>query len=127
MNMTTTRVWAAAALSISLGLTAFAQSEFAGKWAGDREGEAGVEPVILQVTTGGSAVTGTVTVGQNPTQQMANAVVKASRLTFVTTVVLNGKEVPMSWDGELLKNGQLRLIRTMGSRPMPALVLQRAK
>ena len=126
--MLITRILLAVAASLCLAVPVLeSQSDFAGKWVGEREGEPGVDPVVLQVTTDGTAVTGTVTIGQNPTQQMANASVKANKLTFQTTVVLNGKEVSMSWDGELLKNGQLRLIRTLGSRAMPALALQRAK
>ena len=124
--ITTRGLLAAASIFLSL-VTLHSQSDFAGKWAGGREGQAGVDPVVLQVTTDGKVVSGTVTIGQNPTQRMADAAVKANRLTFQTTVVLNGKEVPMSWDGELLENGQLRLIRTLGARSMPALVLERAK
>jgi hypothetical protein len=98
-----------------------AQSSMAGKWTSE-----GPAPIVLQLNVTTSGVTGTVTVGDSPTQSISDAKIDGNRLTFTTTAMLNGKEVPMSWDGEL-KNDALSLERAIGGRTLPPVVLKRSK
>jgi hypothetical protein len=104
-----------------------AQSDIAGKWMTDERSQ-GDTVVVLQLSVKGSAVTGSITVDESPAQAIADGKIDGKRLTFKTATMLNGKEVPISWDGEAHDN-KLTLIRSVGtsSRKLPPIVLQRSK
>jgi len=107
---------------------ATAQSGFAGKWTGEEPAAGGTLPVALQLSVNGSAVTGAITVGDTPTQAISEAKVDGTSLTFKTSIMMNGKEVPMLWEGDL-KDSQLTLTRSVGAsgRKLPPFVMQRSK
>ena len=104
-----------------------AHSDIAGKWTTEEQSR-GDTVVVLQVSVKGSAVTGAVTVGESPAQAIADGKVDGSRLTFKTTTMLNGKEVPVVWEGEA-HDKKLTLVRSVGTsaRKLPPIVLQRPK
>jgi len=104
-----------------------AQTGMAGKWTGGRQGQSVVEPTTLQLTVNGAEVTGSVTVGQNPTVQISEGQIKEGKLMFKQPALLNGNKVQISWLGEL-KDDELTLDRIMPSgATLPTLVLKRAK
>jgi hypothetical protein len=104
------------------------QSSLAGTWKGEDAAASAPIPVVLKITVTGSDVTGTVTVGDSPAQPVLEGRVDGRRLTFKTTLLLNGKEVSISWEG-LEKGDRLSLVRTFGSggRKLPPIVLQRGE
>jgi hypothetical protein len=115
----------AAVWLISAGLTA--QSDIAGKWTSEDQSQ-GDTVVVLQLSVKGSDVTGAVTVGESPAQAIGDGKVDGNRLTFKTTTMLNGKEVPVLWEGEA-QNKKLTFVRSFGTsgRKLPRIVLQRSK
>ena len=125
--MATRRVSVCAALWLVSAMV-YAQSGMAGSWTGEEQSPRGAVPVVLQLTVNGSGATGTVTVGENPAVAIAEGTVSGRTLTFKTTTVLNGTEVPVSWEGEA-KDDQLTLVRTVGAggRTLAPIVLQRSE
>jgi hypothetical protein len=103
-----------------------AQSGLAGKWTGEEQSPAGAVPVVLQLSVKSSSVTGSVIVGESPAQAISEGKLDGKKLTFKTTTFLNGKEVPISWEGEVQDN-ELRFVRTLGGRKLPSIVLRREK
>lgn len=106
-------------------LTVFAQSDLTGKWNGTEQSAAAV-PVVLQLSVNNSNVTGSVIVGESPAQAISDGKIDGKKLMFKTTTMLNGKEAPISWEGEVQTN-QLTLQRTFGPRKLPLVVLKRVK
>jgi len=104
-----------------------AQSGVAGKWTGEEQSPAGAVPVVLQLAVKSSSVTGSVILGENPAQAISEGKIDGKKLTFKTTIFLNGKEVPVSWEGEVQDN-ELRFIRTLraGGPKLPLIVLRRS-
>lgn len=49
----------------------YAQSGLAGKWTGEEQSRGGTVPIVLQLSVNNSAVTGTITVGETPTQAIS--------------------------------------------------------
>ena len=105
----------------------YAQSDMSGKWTNDDQSRDDTV-VVLQLSVKGSAVTGTVTVGESPAQAIADGKTDSNRLTFKTVTVLNGKEAPVLWEGEAHDN-KLILVRRFGTsgRKLPPIVMQRSK
>ena len=104
----------------------YAQSGMTGKWTGEEQSRSGAVPVVLQLSVNSSSVTGSVMVGENPAQPISDAKINGNSLAFTTTTVLNGKEVPILWEGEA-KGSELTLVRTLGTggRKLPPIVLRR--
>jgi hypothetical protein len=102
------------------------QSSLAGTWKGEDAATSAATPVVLKIIVKGSDVAGTVTVGDSPAQPVLEGRVDGRRLTLKTTLLLNGKEVSISWEG-MEKDDRLSLVRTFGSsgRKLPPIVLQR--
>jgi hypothetical protein len=98
-----------------------AQADVGGRWTNEMPSP-GEPVVVLQVVVKGSAVTGSVTVGESPAQALADGKIDGSHLTFKTTTMLN------LWDGEVRDN-KLTLVRTFvtSGRKLPAVVVQRSK
>ena len=106
----------------------YAQSGPAGKWTGEEQSRGGTVPIVLQLSVNNSAVTGTITVGETPTQAISEGKIDGNILTFKTATMLNGKEVPVLWEGEVQDN-QLPLVRTIGTggRKRPPIAMRRSK
>lgn len=119
-----------APLVAAIGLAATlvsAQSGLAGKWTGEEKASSGTVPVVLQLSVKDAGVTGTVTIGESPAQAISEGKADGNRLTFTTTTLLNGKEVPIAWDGEA-RGDELALERVFGSgRALPPIVVRRSK
>jgi len=110
-----------------ISAVASAQSDIAGKWTTEEQSR-GDTVVVLQLSVKGSDVTGAVTVGESPAQAIADGKIDGNRLTFKTATMLNGKEVPVLWEGEA-HDKKLTLVRSFGTsgRKLPPIVLQRSK
>jgi hypothetical protein len=105
-----------------------AQSGLAGKWDGEEKSANGVVPIVLQLTVKGSAASGSLTVGQNPSTAVSDGKITGNKVSFKTSMFMNGAEVPVHWEGEL-KNSKLTLMRSVGTstKKMLPLTLERSK
>ena len=102
-----------------------AQSGVAGRWT--TEGApGGAATMVLQLTVKGSVVDGTITLGESPTQAVSDGKTEGNTVTFKTVTMMNGKEVPMVWEGHVQEN-TLTLTRSIGSNTLATTVLQRSK
>ena len=102
-----------------------AQSGLAGRWTGeDAPGRAAT--IVLQLTVKGSVVDGTITIGENPTQAVSNGKTEGNNVSFTTIAMINGKEVPLIWEGQLQDN-KLTLTRRIGSNKIETTVLRRSE
>jgi hypothetical protein len=105
----------------------YAQSDMSGKWTTDEKAQ-GDAVVVLQLSVKGTAATGAITIGESPTQAIAEGKLDGNRLTFKTATMLNGKEVSVLWEGEA-QDKTLTLVRSFGTsgRKLPPIVLRRSK
>lgn len=124
-----TNVIAVGFVSAGIALSAFtqAQSGLAGKWTGAEQGRGNVTyPVTLELVVNGEEATGTVSIGDDPVKALANGKVQGTTVTFTTPVLMNGREITITWRGEL-KDDRLTFTRRLGGGPeMSPLSLQRA-
>jgi hypothetical protein len=120
-----TNVIAVGLLSAGIALSASAaQSGLAGKWTGVDQNN---HPVTLELVVKGEEATGTLSVGPDPVKTLANGNVEGTTVTFSTPAVMNGREIAITWRGEL-KNDRLTFRRQLGGGPeMSPLSLERAK
>jgi len=101
-----------------------AQSGLAGKWTGTDQNN---HPVTLELVVKGEAATGTLSVGPDPVKTLTDGKVQGATVTFTTPIMMNGREVAITWRGEL-KDDRLTFKRQLGgSAEMSPLSLQRAK
>jgi hypothetical protein len=101
-----------------------AQSGLAGKWTGADQND---HPVTLELVVKGEEATGTLSVGPDPVKTLTNGKVQGTAVTFTTPAMMNGREITITWRGEL-KDDRLTFRRQLGGGPeMSALSLQRAK
>jgi len=101
-----------------------AQSGLAGKWTGVDQND---HPVTLELVVKGEAATGTLSVGPDPVKTLANGKVQGTTVTFTTSSMMNGRELTITWRGEL-KDDRLTFTRRLGGGPeMSPVSLQRAK
>jgi hypothetical protein len=123
-----TKLTLALGVALSLATVVSSQSGLAGKWTGEQKSAGGAVLVTLELTLDGSTATGTVTMGQNPSTAISDIKVTDNGITFKTTSILNGKEVPVSWEGDA-KDNKLSLVRTFGDNgtKLPPIVLDRSK
>jgi hypothetical protein len=111
-------------LSLLAGVSAAAQSGLAGKWTGTDQNK---HPVTLELVVKGEEATGTLSVGPDPVKTLANGKVQGTTVTFTTPSMMNGREITITWRGEL-KDDRLTFTRRLGGGPeMSPLSLQRAK
>jgi hypothetical protein len=114
----------AMALTLLAAVSAAAQSGLAGKWTGVDQNN---HPVTLQLVVNGEEATGTLAIGDDPVKTLANGKVQGTTLTFTTPATMNGREITITWRGEL-KDDRLTFTRRLGGGPeMSPLSLQRAK
>ena len=120
-----TNVIAVGLLSAGIALSASAaQSGLAGKWTGADQND---HPVVLELVVNGEAATGTLSIGPDPVKTLANGKVQGTTVTFTTPIMMNGREITITWRGEL-KDDRLTFRRQLGGGPeMSPLSLQRAK
>lgn len=118
-----TNVIAVGLLSAGIALSASAaQSGLAGKWTGADQNN---HPVTLELVVKGEEATGTLSVGPDPVKTLANGKVEGTTVTFTTPAVMNGREITITWRGEL-KEDRLTFRRQLGGGPeMSPLSLQR--
>jgi len=101
-----------------------AQSRLAGKWTGADQNN---HPVTLELVVKGEEATGTLSVGPDPVKTLANGKVQGTTVTFATPATMNGREITITWRGEL-KDDRLTFRRQLAGGPeMSPLSLQRAK
>jgi hypothetical protein len=105
-----------------------AQSALAGKWNGEEKAGNSVVPIVLQLTVKGAAATGSMTTGQSPSTALFDGKVTGNKVSFKTSLFMNGAEVPVLWEGEL-KDSKLTLVRSVGASrgKMAPLTFERAK
>ncbi len=111
-------------LSLVAVVSSAAQSGLAGKWTGVDQND---HPVTLELVVKGEEATGTLSVGPDPVKTFTNGKVQGTTVTFTTSSLMNGRELTITWRGEL-KDGRLTFTRRLGSGPeMSPVSLQRAK
>ena len=111
-------------LTLLAAVSSAAQSGLAGKWTGVDQNN---HPVTLELVVKGEEATGTLSVGPDPVKTLANGKVQGTTVTFTTPAMINGREITITWRGEL-KDDRLTFTRQLGKGPeMSPLSLQRAK
>ena len=70
------------ALLLVVPALVYAQGNIAGKWTGEMQGRGGAQPVTLELTVNGAAITGTLTQGQGQPVEIQNAKLEGDTLTF---------------------------------------------
>ena len=111
-------------LTLLAAVSSAAQSGLAGKWTGVDQND---HPVTLELVVKGEEATGTLSVGPDPVKTLADGKVQGTTVTFTTPSMMNGREITITWRGEL-KDGRLTFTRQLGKGPeMSPVVLQRAK
>ncbi len=111
-------------LTLLAVVSSAAQSGLAGKWTGVDQNN---HPVTLELVVKGEEATGTLSVGPDPVKTLANGKVQGATVTFTTPTMMNGKEITITWRGEL-KDDRLTFRRQLGGGPeMSPVSLQRAK
>jgi hypothetical protein len=120
-----TNVIAVGFLSAGIAFSAWAaQSRLAGKWTGADQND---HPIVLELAVNGEEATGTLSVGPDPVKTLTNGKVQGTAVTFTTQNMMNGREITITWRGEL-KDDRLTFTRQLGGGPaMSPLSLQRAK
>ena len=109
-------------LALLTVVSAAAQSGLAGKWTGVDQNK---HPVTLELVVKGEQATGTLSVGPDPVKTLANGKVQGATVTFTTPAMMNGREITITWRGEL-KDDRLTFRRHLGGGPeMAPLSLQR--
>ena len=104
--------------------SAAAQSGLAGKWTGVDQNK---HPVTLELVVKGEEATGTLSVGPDPVKTVADGKVQGTTVTFTIPSMMNGKEITITWRGDL-KDDRLTFRRQLGGGPeMSPVSLQRAK
>ena len=105
---------------------ATAQSSLAGRWQGEDRGHGGRSiPVVLELSVDNTTALGTVKDGDAPARPIANGRVANGTLTFTTSVLLNGKEIVLTWEGTL-DGDRLPLVRKLpNGTALPPLDMRR--
>ena len=104
-------------------LNAAAQSGLAGTWTGVDQNK---HPVTLELTVKGEEATGTLSVGPDPEKTVTDGKVQGNTVTFTTPAMMNGREITITWRGEL-KDDRLTFRRQLGKGPeMAPLSLRKA-
>jgi hypothetical protein len=110
-------------LTLLAVVSSSAQSGLAGTWTGADQND---HPVRLELMVKGEEATGSLSVGPDPVKTVAGKV-QGTTVTFTTSSMMNGRELTITWRGEL-KDGRLTFTRRLGSGPeMSPVSLQRAK
>lgn len=97
-------------LTLLAGVSSAAQSGLAGKWTGVDQNK---HPVTLELVVKGEEATGSLAIGPDPVKTLANGKVQGTTVTFTTPAMMNGREITITWRGEL-KEGRLTFTRRLG-------------
>jgi hypothetical protein len=112
-----------AVLTLLATVSPAAQSGLAGKWTGADQNK---HAVSLELVVSGEEATGTLAVGPDPVKTLANGKVQGTTVTFTIPSMMNGREITITWRGEL-KDDRLTFRRQLGGGPeMSPVSLQRA-
>jgi hypothetical protein len=110
-------------LVLLAAVSSAAQSRLAGKWTGTDQSD---HPVLLELAVNGEEATGRLSIGPDPVKTLANGKVQGTTVTFTTPAMMNGREITITWRGEL-KDDRLTFRRQLAGGPeMSPLSLQRA-
>ena len=110
-------------LTLLAAVSSAAQSGLAGNWTGVDQNN---HPVTLELVVKGEEATGTLSVGPDPVKTLANGKVEGTTVTFTTPALMNGRDITITWRGEL-KDDRLTFTRRLGGGPeMSPVSLQRA-
>jgi hypothetical protein len=114
-------------LTLLAGVSSAAQSGLAGRWTGDEPGHGNVShPVSIVLVVKGEEATGTISIGEDPVKTVTDGKVQGATVTFTTPSRMNGRDITITWHGEL-KDDRLTFTRRLGGGPeMPPLSLRRA-
>lgn len=110
-------------LTLLAVVSSAAQSSPAGKWTGVDQND---HPVTLELVVKGEDAAGTLSVGPDPVKTLGNGRVQGTTVTFTTPAMMNGREITITWRGEL-KDDRLTFTRRIGGGPeMSPVSLRRA-
>jgi hypothetical protein len=110
-------------LTLLAAVSSAAQSGLAGKWTGVDQNN---HPVTLELVVKGEEATGTLSIGPDPVKTLADGKVQGTTVSFTTAAVMNGREITITWRGEL-KDDRLTFTRRLAGGPeMSPLSLTRA-
>jgi hypothetical protein len=110
-------------LTLLAAVSSAAQSGLAGKWTGVDQNN---HPVTLELVVKGEEATGTLSIGPDPVKTLADGKVQGTTVSFTTAAVMNGREITITWRGEL-KDDRLTFTRRLAGGPeMSPLSLKRA-
>ena len=100
--------------------------DLAGRWQGEDRGHGGRSiPVVLELSVDNTTASGTVKDGGAPARPIANGRVANGTLTFTTSVLLNGNEIVLTWEGTL-DGDRLPLVRKLpNGTALPPLDMRR--
>lgn len=102
------------------------ESSVAGTWIGEDQRGGPPRPITIELSVHGNEITGTVSIGEDPVQAVSHGRVQGAAVSFTTTAFVNGREIAVTWRGEL-KDGDLTFTRTVGNGlELPRLFLHRA-
>jgi hypothetical protein len=106
--------------------TAAAQVTVGGRWTGTDTVGGRTDAIVLEIVEEKGVVRGTIVVGEAPSAALSEGKFADGRLTFVTAAFMNGREVRVTWDGEV-KGDSVSLVRTFGAGgpKLPAIALRR--
>jgi hypothetical protein len=110
----------------AVSATAGAQATVNGRWTGTDTVGGRADGIVLELVEEKSVVRGTIVVGQAPAAALSEGKFADGRLSFVTAAFMNGREIRVTWDGEV--NGDsVSLVRTFGTGgpKLAAIVLRR--
>ena len=117
---------AAASVLCACVATAVAQVTVGGRWTGTDTVGGRTDAIVLEIVEEKGVVRGTIVVGEAPSAVLSDGRFAEGRLTFATAAFMNGREIRVTWDGEV-KDDSVSLVRTFGAggRKLPAIVLRR--
>jgi hypothetical protein len=122
--MKTKQLFVVCVFTLLAAVASSAQSGLAGKWTGVDQNK---HPVTLELVVKGEEATGTLAVGPDPLKTLDNGKVQGTTVTFTIPSMMNGREIAITWSGEL-KDDRLTFKRQLGKGPeMSPVTMQRAK
>ena len=116
------------ALFCAATATAASQVTINGRWTGTDNVGGRADTVVREISEEKGVVRGTIGVGEAPAAAVSEGKFADRRLSFVTAAFMNGREIRVTWDGEV-KGESVSLVRTFGAggQTLPPIVLQRGR
>jgi hypothetical protein len=112
----------------ALVVTVAAQTSIGGRWRGMDSVGGRSDAVVLDITEEKGVVRGTIVVGEAPAAAVSEGRFADGRLSFVTASFMNGREIRVTWDGDV-KGDAVSLVRTFGAGgpKLPPIALTRER